>query len=239
MKKKQLPKAAPPTSDEAEPTHSNAGKRKRDDEIPESQSIFVKGLPYDSSDESIRALFADCGTISELNVPTFEDSGRCRGFAHITFETIAEARAAIALDGSDVGGRSIGVDFARPPVPAAVPTKTVFVANLSPEADDAAIRAVFDGCGDIVSVRIALDRATGAPRGFACVEFADLSGSEAALTKVGEVVKGRPIRIDYAIERESVGAARASDGSRGGRSRGRGGAFGSRGRGRGGFSRSR
>lgn len=187
------------------------------EEYPESASVFVKGLPYDANDESIRELFSKCGTIVELDAPTFEDSGRCRGFAKLTFSTVDEAKAAITLHNVEVGGRNIGVAFARPPRVdggAAAATKTVFVANLSAEADEAALRAVFDECGEIAAVRIAFDRETGAPRGFACVEFVDAECSARAMGLVGTVICGQAVRVDYAVERESSGAGRGGGGAR-------------------------
>ena len=203
----------------AKDVRTAGSKRKHEEtapeEYPESASVFVKGLPYDANDESIRELFSKCGAIVELDAPTFEDSGRCRGFAKLTFSSVDEAKAAIALHNVKVGGRNIGVTFARPPRAdggAAAPTKTVFVANLSAEADESALRAVFDECGEIAAVRIALDRETGAPRGFACVEFVDAECSARAMDRAGTVICGQAVRVDYAVERESSGANRGRGG---------------------------
>lgn len=77
--------------------------------------LFVGGLPFATTDEELEQLFAAHGTVASAAVIKDCDTGRSKGFGFVEFENDEEGKAAQkALDGSDVGGRSITVNEARP-----------------------------------------------------------------------------------------------------------------------------
>jgi cold-inducible RNA-binding protein len=77
--------------------------------------LFVGGLPFATTDEELQQLFAAHGAIASAVVIKDRDTGRSKGFGFVEFENDEEGKAAQkALDGSDVGGRSITVNEARP-----------------------------------------------------------------------------------------------------------------------------
>jgi RNA recognition motif-containing protein len=77
--------------------------------------LFVGKLSYDSTDDSLRALFAQYGTVESAQVIKDRDSGMSKGFAFVEMATAEEAQAAInALDGKDFEGRVIVVNVAKP-----------------------------------------------------------------------------------------------------------------------------
>lgn len=77
--------------------------------------LFVGGLPFSTTDDELQQLFAAHGTVASAKVITDRDSGRSKGFGFVEFESDDEGKAAEkALNGSDVGGRSITVNQARP-----------------------------------------------------------------------------------------------------------------------------
>jgi RNA recognition motif-containing protein len=65
------------------------------DEKPPSKRIFVGNLGFDVTKETIEEHFAQCGAIEHVHMATFVDSGKCKGFAWITFSSIQAAEAAI------------------------------------------------------------------------------------------------------------------------------------------------
>lgn len=76
--------------------------------------MFVGNLPDDASEETVRALFAEYGTVRSIHIASDIFSGKCRGFGFIEMEG-HEARAAIeALDGKTYGGKSLRVGFEDP-----------------------------------------------------------------------------------------------------------------------------
>jgi cold-inducible RNA-binding protein len=78
-------------------------------------NIFVGNLPFSASESDLRSLFAEYGTVESVAVITDRDTGRSRGFGFV--ELAADARAADAirdLDGTDLQGRNINVNEAKP-----------------------------------------------------------------------------------------------------------------------------
>lgn len=77
--------------------------------------LYVGKLPYSTTEEELKTLFGAHGTVVSAQVITDRDSGQSKGFAFVEMENEAEAEAAIkALDNSEVDGRSIVVNIARP-----------------------------------------------------------------------------------------------------------------------------
>jgi RNA recognition motif-containing protein len=79
------------------------------------KSIFVGNLDFGATQASVRELFEPFGTVERVDVITDRDTGRSRGFAFVDMPDNAEAERAItALNGSNVGGRALNVNEARP-----------------------------------------------------------------------------------------------------------------------------
>ena len=77
-------------------------------------NLFVGNLPFSTSDHDLRGLFEPFGQVDSARVITDRETGRSRGFGFVEMADDA-ARAAIEeLDGSDMGGRNIVVNEARP-----------------------------------------------------------------------------------------------------------------------------
>ena len=78
-------------------------------------NIFVGNLSYQTTQQDLDAAFAAYGTVERVNIVTDRDSGQPRGFAFIEMTNPSEARAAIdQLNGSDLHGRTLNVNEARP-----------------------------------------------------------------------------------------------------------------------------
>jgi RNA recognition motif-containing protein len=79
------------------------------------KNIFVGNLDFGATEASIRTLFERYGSVERVNLITDRDTGRSRGFAFVEMPDSAEAdRAITALNGSDLDGRSLNVNEARP-----------------------------------------------------------------------------------------------------------------------------
>jgi len=80
------------------------------------KKLFVGNLPQEATEESVRSMFAEFGTVRSISVASDIFTGRCRGFGFIEMEG-HEARAALAaLDGKMIegGDRSLRVRFEDP-----------------------------------------------------------------------------------------------------------------------------
>ena len=77
--------------------------------------IYVGNLSYQTSEDSLRALFAQHGTVGEVTIVMDRQTGRPRGFGFIEMPEEAEGRVAIeALHESEFDGRALTVNEARP-----------------------------------------------------------------------------------------------------------------------------
>jgi RNA recognition motif-containing protein len=80
--------------------------------------IYVGGLPYSATDPQLHDLFATHGTVESARVITDKFTGQSRGFGFVEMSTAEEAKAAItALNGSQMDGRSLVVNEAKPQEP--------------------------------------------------------------------------------------------------------------------------
>lgn len=80
--------------------------------------LYVGGLPYSATESELTTLFAAHGTVESARVIADKFTGQSRGFGFVEMSTIEEAKAAItALNGSEMGGRSLTVNEAKPQEP--------------------------------------------------------------------------------------------------------------------------
>lgn len=80
--------------------------------------IYVGNLPFSATSESLNELFAKFGTVTSAKIVSDRDTGRSKGFGFVEMSSDDEAAAAIdKLNGSDMGGRSLVVNEARPMEP--------------------------------------------------------------------------------------------------------------------------
>lgn len=77
--------------------------------------LFVGGIPYRTTDEELRQHFSQAGEVVSVFIPMDREMNRPRGFAFVEMADDASADKAISMfDGSDMGGRKIAVNKARP-----------------------------------------------------------------------------------------------------------------------------
>ena len=78
-------------------------------------SIYVGNLPYNVTEDDLRELFAQHGTVDRVALIMDRMTGRSRGFAFVDMPDDSAAQAAIdALNGTEMEGRSLTVNVARP-----------------------------------------------------------------------------------------------------------------------------
>jgi len=77
--------------------------------------IYVGNLSFGTTENDLKELFGQHGTVSEVNLIMDKMTGRSRGFAFVSMETPEQAQAAIqSLSGKDLDGRALTVNEARP-----------------------------------------------------------------------------------------------------------------------------
>ncbi len=80
--------------------------------------IYVGNLPFSATSENLSELFSPFGNVDSAKIVMDRDTGRSKGFGFVEMSSGDEAAAAIEkLNGSDMGGRSLVVNEARPMEP--------------------------------------------------------------------------------------------------------------------------
>ncbi len=83
-----------------------------------NRKLFVGNLPFEATEDGIRDLFAQAGTVDSVRVMRDRATGQARGFAFVEMATDADAQAAIGqLNEQSFGGRTLTVNEARPQAP--------------------------------------------------------------------------------------------------------------------------
>jgi cold-inducible RNA-binding protein len=79
------------------------------------KNLYVGNLPHSTNEAELRTVFEAHGAVEKVSVVTDRDTGRSRGFAFVEMTNAAEADKAIAaLNGTDLGGRTLTINEAKP-----------------------------------------------------------------------------------------------------------------------------
>lgn len=79
-----------------------------------TNKLFVGSISWNTSWQQLKEAFAEFGNVGFVKIVTDKETGRSKGFGFVEFETVEEASAAKeAMDGKEIDGRAIKVDFAQ------------------------------------------------------------------------------------------------------------------------------
>jgi nucleolin len=181
-------------------------------------TVYVEGIPFDATTVQVKDFFASNGVqdVVELRLPTWQDSGRLRGYGHVVFESAVSYEKALKLSGEYLDRRYLTIQPAKARNDASSSNnhsreegveppkdcKTIFCHNLPYSATEDDVTTVFGEFGSIESsgVRIARNSVNRQSKGFAYIDFQSSSDAQAAVQACSEqrvTVGGRLVRVDY------------------------------------------
>lgn len=91
----------------------NRDFKRRDNSGNESNTVFVGNLGFKTSEDTIRSLFEDCGSIQDIRIAKTPE-GKSKGFCHVEFESNDAASRAMKKNGENIDGRDIRIDYSSP-----------------------------------------------------------------------------------------------------------------------------
>ncbi|KEF60038.1 uncharacterized protein A1O9_04888 [Exophiala aquamarina CBS 119918] len=172
-------------------------------------TVYIGNLFFDITESELVKEFTQFGTISRCKIIR-DNRGMSKGFAYLEFAELESAESAIKTMNMQLyEGRRMTVQYAArdsssfEPKHSAEhtmnpPSKTLFVGNMSFEMTDRDLGNLFRGIRNVIDVRVAIDRRTGQPRGFAHADFIDVkSAMEALKVLKDKETYGRKLRVDY------------------------------------------
>lgn len=81
-----------------------------------ANKLYVGGLPFSHGDDDLAQMFAEYGEVVSATIIMDRETNRSKGFGFVELDSAEAATAAIAaLNGSELDGRKLTVDNARPP----------------------------------------------------------------------------------------------------------------------------
>ncbi|KAF2437373.1 RNA binding domain-containing protein [Karstenula rhodostoma CBS 690.94] len=202
-----LEQATNPRSDSGASRQRNRPVRERNT-VP-NKVVYVGNLYYEVTADQLKRVFSRFGEIDTVRL-IYDNRGLSRGFGYVEFNSVESAQAACEnLDMQVFEGRNLVVQFHAPkensrsrtsdgsftPNP---PSKTLFIGNMSFEMSDKDLNDLFRDIRNVMDVRVAIDRRTGQPRGFAHADFIDVASATRAKEVLGgKTIYGRELRIDF------------------------------------------
>ncbi|CAN8106021.1 unnamed protein product [Discula destructiva] len=197
------------------PSHSNRANSK------EEGKMFIGGLNWETTDESLQEYFSQFGEVTECTVMRDGATGRSRGFGFLTFKDAKTVNTVMVkehyLDGKIIDPkRAIPRDEQEK-------TSKIFVGGVSQDTTDAEFREYFSQFGRVVDATLMMDKDTGRPRGFGFVTFESEAGVDACLA-TDLAIHGKPIEVKKAQPRGNMREEEEARGRGGGKfGRGKGG----------------
>ncbi|CAL5874919.1 uncharacterized protein PFLUO_LOCUS9221 [Penicillium psychrofluorescens] len=169
--------------------------------IKEDGKMFIGGLNWETTDQSLRDYFSQFGEVQECTVMRDSATGRSRGFGFLTFRDPKTVNTVMVkehyLDGKIIDPkRAIPRDEQEK-------TSKIFVGGVSQEATEQDFKQFFMQFGRVVDATLMIDKDTGRPRGFGFVTFDSEAAVEAALSQPLDIL-GKPIEVKKAQPRGNL-----------------------------------
>ncbi|XP_040113974.1 heterogeneous nuclear ribonucleoprotein A1-like [Oryx dammah] len=198
------------------------------------RKLFIRGLSFETTDESLRSHFEQWGTLTDCVVMRDPNTKRSRGFGFVTYATVEEVDAAMNARPHKVDGRVVEPkravsreDSQRPG--AHLTVEKIFVGGIKEDTEEHHLRDYFEQYGKTEVIEILTDRGSGKKRGFAFVTFDDHDSIDKIVIQKYHTVNGHNCEVRKALSKQEMASAssrqrgRSSSGNFGG---GRGGGFG-------------
>ncbi|KAI1142556.1 RNA-binding domain-containing protein [Hypoxylon sp. FL0543] len=163
--------------------------------------MFIGGLNWETTDQSLRDYFSQFGEVTECTVMRDGATGRSRGFGFLTFKDPKTVNIVMVkehfLDGKIIDPkRAIPRDEQEK-------TSKIFVGGVSQDTTEPEFKDYFAQFGRVVDATLMMDKDTGRPRGFGFVTFESEAGVEACLSTHLEI-HGKPIEVKKAQPRGNM-----------------------------------
>ncbi|XP_063808241.1 heterogeneous nuclear ribonucleoprotein A1 isoform X2 [Pseudophryne corroboree] len=189
------------------------------------RKLFIGGLSFETTDESLRNHFEQWGALTDCVVMRDPNSKRSRGFGFVTYTSAEEVDAAMNARPHRVDGRVVEPkravsreDSQRPG--AHLTVKKIFVGGIKEDTEEHHLRDYFEQYGKIEVVEIMTDRANGKKRGFAFVTFEDHDSVDKIVIQKYHTVNDHNCEVRKALSKQEMATASANQrggfGGRGG-----------------------
>jgi len=185
--------------------------------------VFIGGLPFSCTEETVKKDFEECGEVVDFFMPLNRETGQIRGIAFCTFTTQAAVKKALEYNETDYGGRNICVRVEEDKGGKGKGKKgdgkkgkgkgsdkpegcmSVCVKFITPETTEEDVRSHLADCGEIERCSLLTDRETGESKCICFVDFASTDAADEAMKKNYSQLNDKEIFVGYNAPREKGG----------------------------------
>lgn len=170
---------------------------------PVHRKLFVRGLAWDTTSETLCAAFAVHGDIEEGAVIADKATGKSRGYGFITYKSMESAQSALRASSKLIDGRLTVCNLACEGLSSASAApdqaqRKLYIGGLSPETTSEMLLIFFSRHGEIDEGSVAYDKDTNKSRGFGFVTYKTIDAAKKALDDPERTLGGRNITVKYA-----------------------------------------
>ncbi|XP_044526443.1 growth hormone-regulated TBC protein 1 isoform X3 [Gracilinanus agilis] len=202
------------------------GEEGHDPKEPEQlRKLFIGGLSFETTDDSLREHFEKWGTLTDCVVMRDPQTKRSRGFGFVTYSCVEEVDAAMCARPHKVDGRVVEPkravsreDSVKPG--AHLTMKKIFVGGIKEDTEEYNLRDYFEKYGKIETIEVMEDRQSGKKRGFAFVTFDDHDTVDKIVVQKYHTINGHNCEVKKALSKQEMQSAGGGYGGGGGGSRG-------------------
>ena len=173
---------------------------------PNHRKVFIGGLKYTTTSETLKTYFSRWGWIDEAVVMTDRSHGKSRGFGFVTYKSPGAVDACQngrphVVDGQRVDTkRAVSREEMEREGYGGLTTSRLFVGELPHQVEEQDLRAYFEQFGGVKAVELMRDRVTGRKRGFAYIEFGDYDVVDRIVSSGPHRIFKRKINVEKALE---------------------------------------
>ncbi|KAJ0703860.1 putative RNA recognition motif domain, nucleotide-binding alpha-beta plait domain superfamily [Helianthus annuus] len=181
------------------------------------RKIFVYGLGWDTTKETLTQTFKPYGEIEDCNVVIDRVTGKAKGFGFVQFRSRKGALKALKEPRKKINNRTASCQLASlGPVNSGSGStdnsnRKIYVSNVKPDVDPERLRLFFSKFGEIETGPLGFDSLTGKSRGFALFVYKNVEGFRKALEEPYKVFEGHQLHCQKAAsEGKNKGVAKAA-----------------------------
>ncbi|CAD7689317.1 unnamed protein product [Nyctereutes procyonoides] len=185
------------------------------------RKLFIRGLSFKTTDDSLRSHFEQWGTLTDCVVMRDPNTKCSRGFGFVTYATVAKVDAATNARPHKVDRRVVEPkravsreDSQRPG--AHLTVKKIFVGGIKEYTEEHHLRDYFEQYGKIEVTEIMTDQGSGKKRGFTCVSFDDHYSVDKIVIQKCHTVNGHNCEVRKALSKREMASASSSQRGRSG-----------------------
>lgn len=175
---------------------------------PALRKLFVRGLAWNTTSETLCAAFEVHGEIEEGAVIMDKATGKSRGYGFITYKNMESAQKALKAPSKMIDGRMAVCNLASEGLNSNTTTpdqaqRKLYIGGLSPETTSEFLLSFFERHGEIEEGSVAYDKDSNKSRGFGFVTYKTVEAAKKALDDPQKMLGGRNITVKLADNHKS------------------------------------